>query len=80
MLLWVFLLFLYRQPCSVLAARATGGGRIGGIGHARLVGVLVEDHQGADYARNPPGAGENRYNQERTTTLVHYSQRRENNR
>ena len=66
-------------PCrSVLAPHAVGGG-IGRVGGVDRLAILVQDYQSTDHTWNPSGDGEDRDNQERTTTLVHYSQRRENN-
>ena len=62
--------------CAVVVV--VGGCGIGGVG--RHLRALVKDDQCPDYPGNPSGAGENRHNQERSTSLVHYSQRRENNR
>ena len=56
-------------------------GRVGGVGrtvdNSRFV---VQNHQSTNDSGNPSGAGEDRYNQERATALVHYSQWREDDR
>ena len=63
-------------PCSLAESLALGGvGRVVDDGR-----FLVQNHEGANHSGNPSAAGENRHNQERTTTLVQHSQRRENNR
>ena len=62
---------------SLQAALSTTGrvGRV--VDYGRF---LVQDDQSTNHSRNPSAAGENRYDQERTTAFVQHSQRREDNR